>query len=133
MSDPNDSARIANGVLLASASFLKFCANVRNSDLSILSDPGEPFRIRNLLSEKQDIELAGALLESKSVTYLELETAMYTKSSAEAMAKYMNTSKRLRRIKGLKVGWQMVECCGSMKKHSVVFCLHFKKARNSRN
>jgi hypothetical protein len=44
------------------------------------------------------MELADALLENTNVTFLDLETAKYTKSSAEAMAKYVRTSKRLQRI-----------------------------------
>jgi hypothetical protein len=77
--------------------FLEFCAKVRNNDPSILPQLGMPFRIRNL-SEREYIELADALLENNSVTYLELET-YYTKSSAEAMAKYVSTSKYLQRIR----------------------------------
>jgi Ran GTPase-activating protein (RanGAP) involved in mRNA processing and transport len=45
------------------------------------------------------MELADALLENTNVTYLLLGTALYTKSSAEAMAKYVRTSKHLRRIR----------------------------------
>jgi hypothetical protein len=97
MSDPNDSASTGDGVPLSSA-FLEFCAKVRKDDPSILPEIGKPFKIRHL-SEKEDMELADALLENNSVTYLELgTTTMYTKSSAEAMAKYVRTSKRLRRI-----------------------------------
>jgi Leucine-rich repeat (LRR) protein len=44
------------------------------------------------------MEVADALLENNSVTYIELRTAKYTKSSAQAMAKYVRTSKRLQRI-----------------------------------
>jgi hypothetical protein len=44
------------------------------------------------------MELADALLENTSVTYLALKTENYTKSSAEAMAKYVRTSKHLQRI-----------------------------------
>jgi hypothetical protein len=45
------------------------------------------------------MELADALLEMTSVTYLRLEAAKYTKSSAGAMAKYLSTSKRLQRFR----------------------------------
>jgi Ran GTPase-activating protein (RanGAP) involved in mRNA processing and transport len=96
MSDPYDSTSTGDGVSLSS-SFLEFCGKVRNKDLSILPRPGEPFKIRRL-SEKEDIELADALLENTSVTHLELETEKYTKSSAEAMAMYVRTSKRLQHI-----------------------------------
>jgi hypothetical protein len=41
------------------------------------------------------MELADALLENTNVTYLKLETENYTKCSAEAMAKYVRTSKCL--------------------------------------
>jgi hypothetical protein len=61
------------------------------------------------------MELADALLENNSVIYLEVETKRYTKSSAEALAKYVRTSKRLQRMK---------KCC-------VVYCLQFKKAHRS--
>jgi hypothetical protein len=44
------------------------------------------------------MELADALLENTSVTYLKFVTNEYTKRSAEAMAKYVRTSKRLQRI-----------------------------------
>jgi hypothetical protein len=80
------------------ATFLEFCAKVRNNDPSILPEPGQPLRIRRL-SQKAGIELADALLENTNVTDLELGTEKCTKSSAEAMAKYMRTSKRLQRIR----------------------------------
>jgi hypothetical protein len=83
---------------LLSSTFLDFCGKVRGNDPSILPEPGNPLRIRNL-SEKEDMELADALLENTSVTYLTLETAKYTNSSAEAMAKYVRTSKRLQHIR----------------------------------
>jgi Ran GTPase-activating protein (RanGAP) involved in mRNA processing and transport len=95
MSDPNDSTSTDDVAL--SSTFLEFCAKVRNNDPSILPEPGEPFNIRQL-GEKEDMELADALLENTNVTYLELETGKYTKSSAEAMVKYVRTSKRLQRI-----------------------------------
>jgi hypothetical protein len=97
MSDPNDSTRTADdGRALLSSSFLEFCTKVRSNDTSILPEPGEPFKIR-YLSENEDIELANALLENTNVTYLELDTAMYT--SSVAMAKYVRTSKRLQNIR----------------------------------
>jgi hypothetical protein len=98
MSDPNDSTSTDDGVPLSST-FLDFCAKVRNNDLSILPEHGKPFKICHLLSEKEGTELADALLENNSVTYLQLETKKYTKSSAEAMAKYVRTSKRLQHIR----------------------------------
>jgi hypothetical protein len=81
-----------------SSPFLEFCAQVRNSDPSILPTPGEPYKIGNL-SEKKDVELANALLKNSNVTYLKLETKKNTKRSGQAMAKYMGTSKRLQRIR----------------------------------
>jgi Ran GTPase-activating protein (RanGAP) involved in mRNA processing and transport len=100
MSDPNDSTSTDDGVPLSST-FLEVCAKVRKDDPSILPEPGEPFKIRRNLSEKEGMELADALLENTNVTYLELEAATnrYTKSSAEAMAKYVRTSKRLQHIR----------------------------------
>jgi Ran GTPase-activating protein (RanGAP) involved in mRNA processing and transport len=71
----------------------------RRPSLSILPESGKPFAICHRLSEKEDMELTDALLENTSVTYLQLETKEYTKSSAEAMAKYVRTSKRLQRIR----------------------------------
>jgi hypothetical protein len=50
------------------------------------------------MCEREGIELSEVLLENNRVTYLELETRNYTKSSAKAMAKYLRTSKRLQRI-----------------------------------
>jgi hypothetical protein len=97
MSDRNDSTSADDGVPLSST-FLEFCAKVRNNDPSILPEPGEPFQIRQL-TEKENMELADALLESTSVTFLELGTDNYKKSSAEAMAKYVRTSKHLQRIR----------------------------------
>jgi hypothetical protein len=102
MSDPNDSTSTGDSVSLSSA-FLEFCTKVRNNDPSILPEPGKPFRIHRMC-EREGMELADALLENNSVTYLELETTNYTKNSAEAMAKYVRTSKRLRRIR-----WSMEE------------------------
>jgi hypothetical protein len=101
MSDPNDSmvlSTIEDGTALLSPIFLEFCTKVRNNDPSILPEPGEPFRI-HLFSEKEDMELAHALLENINVTYLDLEMEHPTKSSAEAMAKYVRTSKFLQRIR----------------------------------
>jgi hypothetical protein len=95
MSDPNDSTSTDDSVSLSST-FLESCAKVRKDDPSILPEPGEPLRIGNL-SEKEHIEVAGALLENTNVTFLELEAAKYTKSSTEAMAKYVRTSKHLQR------------------------------------
>jgi Leucine-rich repeat (LRR) protein len=101
MSVSNDSPAFVttgNERTLLPSTFIDFCAKVRSNDPSILPEPGEPFRICCLI-EKEDMELADALLENSNVTYLELEaTSLYTKSSAEAMAKYMRTSKRLQRI-----------------------------------
>jgi hypothetical protein len=124
MSDPNDSMvlrTIKDGTALLPPIFLEFCVKVRNNDPSILPEPGQPFRIRNLLSEKEDIELADALQENTNVTYLEFETEKYTNSSAEAMAKYVRTSKRLQRIR-----WK------GKREEMICFCMRFKKARPSR-
>jgi hypothetical protein len=71
---------------------------VRKDDPSILQELGNPFIIRQL-SEREDNELADALLENNSVTNLEFETGKCTKSSAEALAKYVRTSKCLQRIR----------------------------------
>jgi hypothetical protein len=65
--------------------------------LFYLPELGKPFKIRHL-SEKEDMELADALLENTSVTYLELETKKYTKIYGEAMAEYIRTSNHLQRI-----------------------------------
>jgi hypothetical protein len=98
LNDSTSTGTIDDGRALLSSTFLEFCAKVRNDDTSVLPEPGRPFKIRHL-SEKEDIELADALLENTSVTYLELETEKCTKSSAEAMAKYVRTSKRLQHIR----------------------------------
>jgi hypothetical protein len=50
------------------------------------------------MSEKEWMELADALLESSSVTYLELGRVEYTKKIAEVVAEYVRTSKRLQSI-----------------------------------
>jgi Ran GTPase-activating protein (RanGAP) involved in mRNA processing and transport len=97
MSDPNDSTSTDDGASLSST-FLEFCDKVRKDDPSILPAPGQSLRI-NQLCEKESMELADALLENTSVTYLTLKTEHYTKSSAEAMAKYLRTSKRLQSIR----------------------------------
>jgi hypothetical protein len=96
MSDLNDSTSSGDGVSLSSV-FLEICVKVRKNDPSILPEPGEPLRILHL-TEKEDTELADALLENNNVTYLQLGTEMCTKSSAEAMAKYVRTRKHLQRI-----------------------------------
>jgi dihydroorotase-like cyclic amidohydrolase len=94
MSDPNDStSAIADDRALLSSRTLEFCAKVRKNDPSILPVLGQPVRICHV-SEKDDMELADALLENTNVTYLELLTAKYTNRSAEAMAKYVRTSKQ---------------------------------------
>ena len=99
MSTSNDSTiTIDNDKALFSSEFLEFCDKVRNDDPSVLLELGEHFR-SNELSEKEDIELADALLENTNVTYLQLKTQTYTERSAEAMAKYVRTSKRLQHIR----------------------------------
>jgi hypothetical protein len=101
MSVSNDSTStgtIDDGRASLSSAFLEFCAKVRNNDPSILPAVGEPFTIRRM-HEREGMELADALLENNSVTYLELETENHTKSSTEAIAKYILTSKRLQRIR----------------------------------
>jgi hypothetical protein len=117
MSDPNESTGSGNGVPLSST-FLDFCTKVRNNDPSILPESGEPLRIRHL-SEKEGKNLADALLENTSVTYLELETEMYTKVSAEAMAKYVRTSKRLQHIRW-NGNWMTDD--RSLKQHEDMLC-----------
>jgi hypothetical protein len=101
MSVSNDSTilnrTIDDGRALLSSTFLEFCDKVRNNDPSILPKLSKPFKIRPL-SEGESIELSDALLENTSVRYLELGTEEYTKSSAEAMAKYVRTSKHLQRV-----------------------------------
>jgi hypothetical protein len=71
---------------------------VRNNDPSILPVLGKPFKIRRMC-EREGIELANALLENNSVTYLQLNMVNHTKSSAEAMAKYVRTGKHLQSIR----------------------------------
>jgi hypothetical protein len=83
----NNSTSTDDGAPL-SPEFLEFCTKVRNSDTSILPEPGKPFTTVRPLSEKEGIELAAALTENTNVTYLILNTGEYTKSYAEAMAKY---------------------------------------------
>jgi hypothetical protein len=90
MSNPNERERDRRR-------FLEFCANVQKDDPSIMTETGEPFKIRRL-SEKEDMELADALLENTNVTYLELVRKRYAKIAAEAMAKYVRTSKHLEHI-----------------------------------
>jgi Ran GTPase-activating protein (RanGAP) involved in mRNA processing and transport len=97
MSVSNDPTSTGDGASPLSLTFLECCAKVRNNDPSILPECGKPFEIRHL-SEKEVMELADALLVSTNITYLELDTAKFTKSSAEAMAKFVRTSKRLQRI-----------------------------------
>jgi hypothetical protein len=98
------------------ATFIEFCAKVRSNDPTIMPELGRPFKIRHL-SDEEDTELADALLENKRVTYLELETQRYSKSSTEAIAKYVRTSKRLKHIhwpRNFRVSAAMQEemfCC----------------------
>jgi hypothetical protein len=80
-----------------SSAFLDFCSKVRNDDPSILPEPGKPFKIRPL-NDKENIELADALLENTNVTYLKLKPGNYTKGSVEAIAKYVRTSKHLQHV-----------------------------------
>jgi hypothetical protein len=100
MSDPNDSASTGVGAS-RSSTFLDFCVKVRNDDPSILPELGKPFTI-DYLSEREGIELADALVARVKTTvshmYLAVVTERYTKSSAEAMAKYIRSSKRLQQI-----------------------------------
>jgi hypothetical protein len=92
MSDPNAST----GGL--SSTLLELCAKVRNDDTYVLPEPGKPFRILHL-SEKAGLELGNALRKNTTFTHLELTTCRYTKRYAEALAKYMSTSKCLQRIR----------------------------------
>jgi hypothetical protein len=75
--------------------FLEFCAKVRNRNNY---PSGKPLRIRTL-SENEATKLADALLAGTNITYLELEMAKCTKYSAEAMAKYVRSSKCLQRLR----------------------------------
>jgi hypothetical protein len=97
MSVLNDSMGTVDRASLSSI-FLEFCVKVRNNDPSILPEHGQPFNICGL-SEKEHMELADALLENTSVTYLNLCSEKYMKCSAEAMAKYVRTSKCLQRMR----------------------------------
>jgi Ran GTPase-activating protein (RanGAP) involved in mRNA processing and transport len=97
MSDPNDSTSNTDDDDSLSSTFVDICFKVRNNDPSILPEPGKPFRIIEM-REKEYTELADALLENTNVAYIQLETDDYTKCSAEAMAKYVRTSKSLQRI-----------------------------------
>jgi hypothetical protein len=96
MSDPDDSRSTDDGVPLSSH-FLEFCAKLRRDDRFILPAPGERSRTV-ILSEKENIELADALMENTNVTHLQLETENHTTITAEAMAKYVRTNKNLQRI-----------------------------------
>jgi hypothetical protein len=103
MSVSNDSTAlgtIEDGRALLSSAFLEFCAKVRTNDPSILPELGEPLRIRRLGERegREGVEFADALLENTNVTYLELRTFKYTNIYAEALAKYIRTSKRLKRF-----------------------------------
>jgi Ran GTPase-activating protein (RanGAP) involved in mRNA processing and transport len=98
MSDPNESTSTGDdGTALLSSACLELCAKLRHNDPSILPAVGQSLVIRNL-SEREEMELADALLENTNVKYLDLQTENYTESSAEAMAKYVRTSKHLQRI-----------------------------------
>jgi Ran GTPase-activating protein (RanGAP) involved in mRNA processing and transport len=102
MSDLIDSttSTIDDGRALLSSTFLEFCAKVRKNDPSILPELGKPLGIRDLSERegREGMEFADALLENNNVTYLELRTFKYTNMYAEALAKYIRTSKRLERI-----------------------------------
>jgi hypothetical protein len=65
------------------------------------------------MCEREGIELADALLENINVTDLGLWTTNCTKRSAEAMAKYVRTSKRLQHIrwKGASQQGDDMLCC----------------------
>jgi hypothetical protein len=68
LSDPYDStSSIDDDDVSISSTSLEFCAKVRKDDPSLLPEPGEPFIIRPL-SEKEDMELADALLENTKIT-----------------------------------------------------------------
>jgi Ran GTPase-activating protein (RanGAP) involved in mRNA processing and transport len=103
MSVSNDStvlSTVDDGRALLSSAFLEFCAKVRTSDASILPELGKPFSIRRLGERegREGVQFADALLKNTNVTYLELRTFKYTNICAEALAKYIRTSKRLERI-----------------------------------
>jgi hypothetical protein len=100
VSNGSTSTIVEGSRALLPSTFLEFCAKVRKDDPSILPEPGEPLRIRHWqMSEKEQMEIADALLENTNVTDLELGTEKYTRRSAEAMAKYMRTSKSLECIR----------------------------------
>jgi hypothetical protein len=119
---------IDDGRAVLSSTFLDFCVNVRQDDPSILPEPGQPFNIR-CMSEREGIELADAFLENTSVTDLELQILTYTTVYAEAMAKYVRTSKYLQRI-----NWVGAYRIPQQREDIIIcsFCLQFKKARHLR-
>jgi hypothetical protein len=112
MSDPNDSTGTIDDGRALLSTFIELCVKVRNNDPSVLPELGKPFMI-NHLREREGMELANALLENTSVSYLDLGTTNYTKSSAEAMAKYVRASKRLQHIHWNKY-WMMNDYTSSV-------------------
>jgi hypothetical protein len=66
----SDLSIVDDGSAPLSSTFLEFCVKVRHSDPSILPPPGQPLKIRENLSEREDIELAAALMENTSVKYI---------------------------------------------------------------
>jgi hypothetical protein len=121
MGDITLTGTINAGRAIFSSTHADFYGKVRNDDPSILPEAGKPFNFRRM-DEGEGIELFDALLENKSVTYLEVQTAiqMYTKRTAEVMAKYLRTSKCFDYQSSLKICY-------------AVFCLHFKRVRRSRD
>jgi hypothetical protein len=103
-----------------SSTFIEFCAKVRNNDSSILPELGVPFGIRRL-SEREYMELADALLENHSLTYLHLDTDALTKRSAEAMGEYVRTNKRLQRIRWPR-NWTVDDRESVLRHREEMFC-----------
>jgi hypothetical protein len=131
MSDPSDSTSIVDaGRASLSSPFLDFCANVRNSDPSILPAHGKPLRIRNL-SEKAGIELSDALLEDTYVTYpYNWKRRSIRKALQRQWPSTCVPASACSEFAASEIG---VENCSSEKRFSVVFYLHFKKVCRSRS
>jgi hypothetical protein len=94
--------------------------------LGILPRSGAPFGISSL-GEKEYVELAGALLESGSITHLLLWTDSYTKELRRQCQSTCAPASACNAFNGPENGSEMMEKC------IVVFMPQFKKARRLRN
>jgi Ran GTPase-activating protein (RanGAP) involved in mRNA processing and transport len=87
-----------------SPTFLSACAKLRLDDLSVVPEwldffgRNDYFRIKQVSTEAERVEIAKALTQSTAVTMIELRVDDYSEEAAEAMGFFLRSSKHLHNV-----------------------------------